>query len=161
MPTLPYTDACRRDFLRPLDHPHVVFDGAARDRLKYQLDCPFHPQRLTLPTTLHTLPRTLPTIERFAAHQATAPQLPTPLYVAQPEPPSEPESASDRVHSSPPVPSISLNSKHDLVSLLMGGPMTFLKSVYRSSKQKFCCDVCTCVSERIRVTTLLVWSRPP
>ncbi|MGB8481850.1 MAG: hypothetical protein WCE63_23865, partial [Acidobacteriaceae bacterium] len=42
-------------FLRPLDHPHAVFDGAAWDRLKYQLDCPFHPQRLTQPTTLHTL----------------------------------------------------------------------------------------------------------
>ena len=47
--------AGRRDFLRPLDHPRVVFDGAAWDRLKYQLDCPFHPQRLTQPTTLHTL----------------------------------------------------------------------------------------------------------
>ena len=45
----------RRDFLRPLDHPHVVFDGAAWGRLKYQLDYPFHPQRLTQPTTLHTL----------------------------------------------------------------------------------------------------------
>src|ERR1035438_7778871 len=47
--------ASRRDFLPPLDHPHLVFDGAAWDRLKYQLDCPFHPQRLTQPTTLHTL----------------------------------------------------------------------------------------------------------
>ncbi|MHB1839798.1 MAG: hypothetical protein ACYCPD_08560 [Acidobacteriaceae bacterium] len=35
--------AGRRDFLRPLDHPHVVFDGAAWNRLKYQLDCPLHP----------------------------------------------------------------------------------------------------------------------
>jgi len=49
------SNAGRRDFLRPLDHPHVVFDVAAWDRLKYQLDCPFHPQRLTQPTTLHTL----------------------------------------------------------------------------------------------------------
>ena len=47
--------ASRREFFRPLDHPHLVFDGAAWDRLKYQLDCPFHPQRLTQPTTLHTL----------------------------------------------------------------------------------------------------------
>ena len=47
--------ASRRDFLPPLDHPHLVFDGAAWDRLKYQLDCPFHPQRLIQPTTLHTL----------------------------------------------------------------------------------------------------------
>jgi hypothetical protein len=32
-----------------------VFDGAAWDRLKYQLDCPLHLQRLPQPTTLHTL----------------------------------------------------------------------------------------------------------
>ena len=32
-----------------------AFDGAARDRHKYQLECPSHPQRLTQPTTLHTL----------------------------------------------------------------------------------------------------------
>src|ERR1019366_7117434 len=47
----------RRDFLRPLDDPQLVFDGTAWDRLKYQFDCPFHLQRLPLPTTLHTLQR--------------------------------------------------------------------------------------------------------
>ena len=45
----------RGDFLRPLDGPQLVFDGAAMDRLKYQLDFPFHPQRIIQPTTLHTL----------------------------------------------------------------------------------------------------------
>jgi hypothetical protein len=45
----------RRDFLRPIDDPHLVFDGTAWDSLKYQLDCPFHALRLTHPTTLHTL----------------------------------------------------------------------------------------------------------
>src|ERR1039458_1668841 len=49
----------RRDLLRPLDHPHFVFDRTAWDSLKYQLDCPSHPPRLTHPTTLHTLPRRL------------------------------------------------------------------------------------------------------
>jgi hypothetical protein len=47
----------RRDFLRPLDDPQFVFDGAAWDRIKYQLNCPFHSQRLIQPTTLHTLER--------------------------------------------------------------------------------------------------------
>ena len=51
------SNAGRRDFFRPLDHPHLVFDGAAWDRLKYQLECPSHSPRLTLPTTLHTLQR--------------------------------------------------------------------------------------------------------
>jgi hypothetical protein len=64
--------ASRRDFLPPLDHPHLVFDGAAWDRLKYQLDCPFHPQRLTQPTTLHTLAAglrfTMPTLEPICAN---------------------------------------------------------------------------------------------
>jgi hypothetical protein len=32
-----------------------VFDRAAWNRLKYQLDCPLHSQRLMQPTTLHTL----------------------------------------------------------------------------------------------------------
>jgi hypothetical protein len=45
----------RRDFFRTLDDPQLVFDGTAWDRLKYQLDCPFHLQRLPEPTTLHTL----------------------------------------------------------------------------------------------------------
>jgi hypothetical protein len=49
----------RRDFLRSLNHAHLVFDGATWNRLKYQLDCPFHPQRLTQPTTLHTLHRAM------------------------------------------------------------------------------------------------------
>jgi IS4 transposase len=44
-----------------------VFDGAAWDRLKYQLDCPFHPQRLTQPTTLRTLPDTLRRVSYFDA----------------------------------------------------------------------------------------------
>ena len=44
-----------RDFIRPLDDPQLVFYGTAWDRLKYQFDCPFHLQRLPLPTTLHTL----------------------------------------------------------------------------------------------------------
>jgi hypothetical protein len=47
--------ASRRDFLRPLDPPRLVFDGAGCDLLKEQLDCPFHPQRLTQLTTFHTL----------------------------------------------------------------------------------------------------------
>jgi hypothetical protein len=34
----------RRDFLRLLDYPQLVFDRAAWDRLKYQLDCPLHSQ---------------------------------------------------------------------------------------------------------------------
>jgi len=50
----------RRDFLRPLDDPQLVFDGTAWDRLKYQFDCPFHLQRLPQPTTLHTLHFLLP-----------------------------------------------------------------------------------------------------
>ena len=45
----------RRDFLRTLDDPQLVFDWTAWDRLKYQFDCPFHLQRLPQPTTLHTL----------------------------------------------------------------------------------------------------------
>jgi hypothetical protein len=32
-----------------------VFDRAPWNRLKYQLDCPLHSQRLMQPTTLHTL----------------------------------------------------------------------------------------------------------
>jgi hypothetical protein len=48
----------RRDFLRTLDDPQLVFDCTAWDRLKYQFDCPFHLQRLPQPTTLHTLIRT-------------------------------------------------------------------------------------------------------
>jgi hypothetical protein len=33
-----------------------VFDWAAAwNHLNHQLDCPFHPKRLTRPTTLHTL----------------------------------------------------------------------------------------------------------
>ena len=47
----------RRDFLRTLDDPQLVFDWTACDRLKYQFDCPFHLQRLPQPTTLHTLLR--------------------------------------------------------------------------------------------------------
>ena len=43
--------------IRPLDHSHLVFGEAAWDRFKYQLYCPFHPQRVTQPTTLHTLDR--------------------------------------------------------------------------------------------------------
>ena len=45
----------RRDFLCPLDDPYLVPDGAVSDRLKYQLECPFHHKRLTHPTALHTL----------------------------------------------------------------------------------------------------------
>jgi uncharacterized protein YdiU (UPF0061 family) len=37
-----------------------VFDWAAAwNHLNHQLDCPFHPKRLTRPTTLHTLVREL------------------------------------------------------------------------------------------------------
>ena len=45
----------RGDFLGPFDDPQLVFDRAAWNRLKYQLDCPLHSQRLMQPTTLHTL----------------------------------------------------------------------------------------------------------
>ena len=45
----------RRDFLRPLNRAHLVFDWAAWKHLNHQLDCPFHPKRLTRPTTFHTL----------------------------------------------------------------------------------------------------------
>jgi hypothetical protein len=41
------SNAGRRDFFRTLDHPHLVFDEAAWDGPKYQLECPSHPQRLT------------------------------------------------------------------------------------------------------------------
>jgi hypothetical protein len=41
--------ASRREFFRAFDHPNLVFDGAAWDRLKYQLDCPFHPKMLIQP----------------------------------------------------------------------------------------------------------------
>jgi len=45
----------REDFLRPLNDPKLVFDGIPWDRVKHQLECPFHLQRLTEPTTLRTL----------------------------------------------------------------------------------------------------------
>ena len=45
----------REDFLRPLNDPKLVFNGIPWDRVKHQLECPFHLQRLTEPTILHTL----------------------------------------------------------------------------------------------------------
>jgi methylphosphotriester-DNA--protein-cysteine methyltransferase len=36
-----------REGLPPLDRAHLVFDRAAWNHLKYQLDCSFHPKRLT------------------------------------------------------------------------------------------------------------------
>src|ERR1035437_9918699 len=50
---------CRRNFLCPLDHAHLVLDWAAWNHLNYQPDCPSHPQRLNHPTTLHTLSNSL------------------------------------------------------------------------------------------------------
>ena len=40
---------------RSCDDPQFVFDGAAWDRLKYHLNCPFQSQRLIQPATLYTL----------------------------------------------------------------------------------------------------------
>jgi hypothetical protein len=54
---LRYRDEIRPRGLPPHDRARLVFDRAAWNHLKYQLDCPFHPKRLTHPTTLHTLVR--------------------------------------------------------------------------------------------------------
>jgi len=56
----------RRDFLCPLDQPHLMFDRTAWSSLEYQLDCPSHPPRLTHPTTLHTLLRC--TLQAWRSH---------------------------------------------------------------------------------------------